>query len=135
MVVHPLSHGVPRAPRYSGFSQLLSAFGYGALTPFGRPSHAVPLACRRFPLSLPRPLRATRFTSVNRYQLIDIRYVVSATRTFLIFALRAIPPICYLLSVICYLPLRVPRNGRFGLLRVRSPLLAESRLISFPRPT
>ena len=25
--------------------------------------------------------------------------------------------------------------SRFGLFRVRSPLLAESRLISFPRPT
>ena len=42
----------------------------------------------------------------------------------------AIGPQCVLLSIprkYCYL--------RFGLLRVRSPLLAESRLISFPRPT
>ena len=39
-------------------------------------------------------------------------------------------PQCRLLSVprrYCYL--------RFGLFRVRSPLLTESRLISFPRPT
>ena len=54
MVVHPRSHGVPRAPRYSGYGPLLSVFGYGALTPSGRPSHAVPLTCRRFAPSIPR---------------------------------------------------------------------------------
>ena len=29
----------------------------------------------------------------------------------------------------------IPKDLRFGLLRVRSPLLAESRLMSFPAPT
>ena len=41
MVVHPSSHGVPRVPRYSGYSLSVSPFNYGALTLCGRPSHAV----------------------------------------------------------------------------------------------
>ena len=66
MVVHPLSRGISRAPRYSGFSALLSAFGYGALTLSGRPSQAFPLAYRRFPLSVPRTPRAARFPRAHR---------------------------------------------------------------------
>ena len=44
MVVHPVSHGVSRVPRYSGSRLSAPAFGYGALTLFSRPSHAVLLA-------------------------------------------------------------------------------------------
>ena len=44
MVVHPFSHGVPRVPRYSGYSLSVSLFTYGALTLCGRPSHAVLLS-------------------------------------------------------------------------------------------
>ena len=43
-VVPPASHGIPRAPRYSGSSPtLLMPCAYGALTPSGRPSQAVRL--------------------------------------------------------------------------------------------
>ena len=41
MVVHPVSHGVSRVPWYSGSSLTASPFGYGALTLYDRPSHAV----------------------------------------------------------------------------------------------
>ena len=41
MVVHPFSHGVPRVPRYSGYSQITILFKYVALTLCGRTSHAV----------------------------------------------------------------------------------------------
>ena len=41
MVVHPVSHGVPRVPRYSGSRLSVFTFGYGALTLYSRPSHAV----------------------------------------------------------------------------------------------
>ena len=41
MVVHPVSHGVSRVPRYSGSRLPAPSFGYGALTRYGRPSHAV----------------------------------------------------------------------------------------------
>ena len=44
MVVHPVSHGVSRVPRYSGSRLPVFSFGYGALTRYGRPSHAVLLS-------------------------------------------------------------------------------------------
>ena len=43
-MVPPVSHGVSRVPRYSGFRLSASLFGYGALTRYGRPSHAVLLS-------------------------------------------------------------------------------------------
>ena len=43
-MVPPTSHGIPRVPRYSGYSQITILFKYVALTLCGRPSHAVLLA-------------------------------------------------------------------------------------------
>ena len=43
MVVHPVSHGVSRVPRYSGSSLLKLLFAYRALTLYGRPSQTVRL--------------------------------------------------------------------------------------------
>ena len=40
-MVPPSSHGIPRVPRYSGYSSLNLTFEYGTLTLFGLPSHAV----------------------------------------------------------------------------------------------
>ena len=40
-MVPPTSHGIPRVPRYSGYSQITILFKYVALTLYGRPSHAV----------------------------------------------------------------------------------------------
>ena len=37
-MVPPVSHGVSRVPRYSGFNLLDILFAYGALTLYGRPS-------------------------------------------------------------------------------------------------
>ena len=37
-MVPPVSHGVSRVPRYSGYSLLNVPFAYGALTLYGRPS-------------------------------------------------------------------------------------------------
>ena len=57
MVVHPSSHRISRAPRYSGYSQLLSVFGYGILTLYDWPSQTILLTYRRFMLSkTPFPL-------------------------------------------------------------------------------
>ena len=84
MVVHPVSHGVSRVPRYSGSRLPVFIFRYRALTFCGRLSHAVLLISSGHDVC-PQPRRTC-----------------------------------------------VPR---FGLLRVRSPLLAESRLMSFPGPT
>ena len=57
-MVPPASHRVSRVLRYSGYSHLLSAFGYEALTLFRRPSHAVLLAYRQItPSTTPGNLR------------------------------------------------------------------------------
>ena len=42
-MVPPPSHGISRAPRYSGFCSPTLLFAYGILTLFDRPSHAVRL--------------------------------------------------------------------------------------------
>ena len=83
-MVLPASHGVPRAPRYSGYPQSASGFRIRAYHPL-RETFPGPSATLLRPMSGP------------------------------------------------YNP-RVRRPG-FGLLRVRSPLLTESRLISFPPGT
>ena len=41
MVVHPCSHRVSRARRYSGYLLSVFSFAYGTLTLYSRPSHAV----------------------------------------------------------------------------------------------
>ena len=45
-MVQAVSGRVPRAPPYSGYRSPASGSAYGALTPSGRPSNAVPLAFR-----------------------------------------------------------------------------------------
>ena len=76
-MVPPTSHRVPRVLRYSGSSQILSVFGYVALTLYRRPSHAVLLTYRLIMLSvtpkmlplsvwpLPRSLATTGGISVD----------------------------------------------------------------------
>ena len=84
-MVLPGSHGVPRAPRYSGTGSATSAFGYGTVTRCG-----------------------------GAFQLASPGLRGSQT--------PALQP-------------RPDESGRFGLIPVRSPLLGESRLISFPAGT
>ena len=42
-MVPPVSHGVSRVPRYSGYNLLRILFAYGALTLYGRPSQTFQL--------------------------------------------------------------------------------------------
>ena len=51
MVVHPASHGIPRAPWYSGSSPFVSAFVYGILTLCDWLSHTIRLASTPLRLS------------------------------------------------------------------------------------
>ena len=53
-MVPPSSHGVPRVPRYSGFSRPLSHFAYEALTLFGGSSHTL-LLCSCVPYAVRTP--------------------------------------------------------------------------------
>ena len=76
-VVPPASHGIPRVPRYSGYSLLLSVFAYRTLTFSGVLSHTLRLTYRRITLSttpeilllpvwpLPLSLATTRGISVD----------------------------------------------------------------------
>ena len=50
-VVPPASHGIPRVPRYSGYSLLLSVFAYRAITIYGASSHTLRLTYLRIILS------------------------------------------------------------------------------------
>ena len=84
-MVLPDSHGVSRAPQYSGVATVKSRFRYGAFTRSGR---------------------AFQLTSPTLFQ-----------------------------SVIAILQPRMNESTRFGLIPLRSPLLGESRLISFPSGT
>ena len=43
-MVPPVSHGVSRVPRYSGYNLLSILFAYGALTLYGRPSQTFRLS-------------------------------------------------------------------------------------------
>ena len=43
-MVPPVSHGVSRVPRYSGYNLLSILFAYGALTLYGRPSQTIRLS-------------------------------------------------------------------------------------------
>ena len=84
-MVLPDSHGVTRAPRYSGTLLAAFGFGYGAFTLFGPAFQAVLLPTRRSILNALQP--------------------------------------------------RNDESLRFRLFPFRSPLLRESRLISFPAGT
>ena len=78
-MVPPASHGISRAPRYSGYSLLFSVFAYRTLTFFGAPSHALLLTYLQITLSatpeilllpvwpLPLSLATTRGISVDYF--------------------------------------------------------------------
>ena len=58
------SRRIPRAPRYSGYRTRYACFGYGALTPYGRPFQAVLTASaarQRGPTTPGGPRDAPRF--------------------------------------------------------------------------
>ena len=62
-MVPPSSHGIPRVPRYSGYSLLRIVFVYVALTLCGWPSQAIRLTIPVWPL--PRSLATTCGISVD----------------------------------------------------------------------
>ena len=64
MVVHPVSHGVSRVRRYSGFSWLLSVFAYETFTLFGGPSHVLLLT-----FSIPSAVRTPKVLLLSVWPL------------------------------------------------------------------
>ena len=135
MVVHPVSHGVSRVPRYSGSRLSAPAFGYGALTLFSRPSHAVLLASsdrdvcpqpRRINPPVwppPRSLATTSGISVDVFSSPYLDVSVQAVPYVLLFDSQHVDTV---------LPYRV---SPFGYLRINAYLQLPEAFRSLSRPS
>ena len=135
MVVHPVSHGVSRVPRYSGSRLSVPAFGYGALTLSSRPSHAVLLASsdldvcpqpRRINPPVwppPRSLATTSGISVDVFSSPYLDVSVQAVPYVLLFDSQHVDTV---------LPYRV---SPFGYLRINAYLQLPEAFRSLSRPS
>ena len=135
MVVHPVSHGVSRVPRYSGSRLSAPAFGYGALTLSSRPSHAVLLASsdrdvcpqpRRINPPVwppPRSLATTSGISVDVFSSPYLDVSVQAVPYVLLFDSQHVDTV---------LPYRV---SPFGYLRINAYLQLPEAFRSLSRPS
>ena len=135
MVVHPVSHGVSRVPRYSGSRLSAPAFGYGALTLSSRPSHAVLLASsdhdvcpqpRRINPPVwppPRSLATTCGISVDFF-----------SSPYLDVSVRAVPLIYLFIQYMIH-GLDSMWIAPFGYLRIKSCLPIPVAFRSLPRPS
>ena len=135
MVVHPVSHGVSRVPRYSGSRLSAPAFGYGALTLSSRPSHAVLLASSDHDVCpqprrinppvwpLPRSLATTSGISFD-----------FSSSPYLDVSVQAVPLIQ--LWIHCMIHRRYPMwIAPFGHLRINVCLQLPAAFRSLPRPS
>ena len=135
MVVHPVSHGVSRVPRYSGSRLSAPAFRYGALTLSSRPSHAVLLASsdrdvcpqpRRINPPVwppPRSLATTCGISVDVFSSPYLDVSVQAVPYVLLFDSQHVDTV---------LPYRV---SPFGYLRINAHLQLPEAFRSLSRPS
>ena len=133
MVVHPVSHGVSRVPRYSGSRLSASLFGYGALTLCGRPSHAVLLSSSDHDVCpqprrinppvwpLPRSLATTDGISVDVF-----------SSSYLDVSVQTVPLVRLFDSTHddTVLPYRVPPFGNPRILRIFAPPRGLSQLVT-----
>ena len=134
-MVPPVSHGVSRVPRYSGYNLLSILFAYGALTLCGRPSQTFLLEMssrddcpqpRRInpPVwPLPRSLATTSGISVD-----------FSSRSYLDVSVQIVPHLrlFYSTQVDSVLHCRVPP---FGNLRINAHLQLPEAYRSLSRPS
>ena len=135
MVVHPVSHGISRVPRYSGSRLPVFSFGYGALTRYGRPSHAVLLdtsghdVCpqpRRINPPVwpsPRSLATTSGISVDVF-----------SSSYLDVSVQTVPP-TYLFYSVCSSTVLPYWVAPFGYLRINVYLQLPEAYRSLSRPS
>ena len=135
MVVHPVSHGISRVPRYSGSRLPVFSFGYGALTRYGRPSHAVLLdtsgldVCpqpRRINPPVwppPRSLATTSGISVDVF-----------SSSYLDVSVQTVPP-AYLFYSVCSSTVLPYWVAPFGNLRINDYLRLPEAYRSLSRPS
>ena len=135
MVVHPVSHGVSRVPRYSGSRLSAPAFGYGTLTLFSRPSHAVLLAssdrdvCPQ-PRRINPPVWPTPCSLATTYGIsVDV-----FSWPYLDVSVQAVPHVHLFdsMHVDTVLPYRV---SPFGNLRIKAYLQLPAAYRSLSRPS
>ena len=134
-MVPPASHGVSRVPRYSGSSLTVFSFGYGALTRYGRPSHAVRLTYRLKKPSvtpeillppvwpLPRSLATTGGISVDVF-----------SSPYLDVSVQAVPHV-RLFDSTHVAGVLLQRVSPFGNLRIKAHLQLPEAYRSLSRPS
>ena len=134
-MVPPYSHGIPRAPRYSGYCLLTRPFAYGIFTLYDLPSHTVLLklmiryAVRTPPTLLPTvwPLPISLATTFG----ISVDF---SSSPYLDVSVQAVPLI--------YLLIQYMIHGHysmwiapFGYLRIKVSLQLPAAFRSLPRPS
>ncbi len=134
-MVPPASHGVSRVPRYSGYSSILSAFGYEALTLFRRPSHAVLLAYRLLsPSTTPEILRLPVCPLPRSLATTDGISVDVSSSPYLDVSVQAVPHVRLFCSTHADGVL-LRRVSPFGNLRIKAYLRLPEAYRSLSRPS
>ena len=135
MVVHPASHGIPRAPWYSGSSPFASVFVYGILTLCDWPSHAIRLDSTVHDVSPnpeelspsvwppPRSLATTSGISVDVF-----------SSSYLDVSVQTVPP-AYLFYSVCSSTVLPYWVAPFGNLRINDYLRLPEAYRSLSRPS
>ena len=134
-MVPPYSHGIPRAPRYSGYCLLTRPFAYGIFTLYDLPSHTVLLklmiryAVRTPPTLLPAvwPLPISLATTFG----ISVDF---SSSPYLDVSVQAVPLI-YLLIQYMILGHYSMWIAPFGYPRIKVSLQLPAAFRSLPRPS
>ena len=134
-VVPPASHGIPRVPRYSGYSSLFSVFAYRTITFFGKASQPfllrfsvhVPVQTPTILLSLVWPLPLSLATTHG----ISVDY---SSSPYLDVSVQAVP-FCNLWIQLQISYIAIREVSPFGNLRVDGYLLLTAAYRSLSRPS
>ena len=134
-VVPPASHGIPRVPRYSGYSLLSSVFAYRTLTSYGASSHTLRLTyCRILLSATPRILLPSVWPlplSLATTHRISVDY---SSSPYLDVSVQAVPfHNLWIQLWISYIAIR--EVSPFGNLRVDGYLLLTAAYRSLSRPS
>ena len=134
-MVPPVSHGVSRVPRYSGYNLLNIPFAYGALTLCGRPSHTFRLEIfSRDDCPQPRRINPTVWPLPRS---LATTYGISfdfSSRSYLDVSVQIVPHVhlFYSMHVTWILSMWV---APFGNLRINGYLLLPVAYRSLSRPS
>ena len=134
-MVPPVSHGVSRVPRYSGYNLLSILFAYGALTLCGRPSQTFQLKMlSRDDCPQPRRINPTVWPLPRSLATTYGISVDFSSRSYLDVSVQAVPHVhlFYSMHVTQILSVWV---APFGNLRIKGYLLLPVAYRSLSRPS